>query len=245
MPESQDRNVLVTGATSDIGMAVCRAYATAGWNVLGQYRTPSSHLAELEREMADCGAECTMLQCDFNEPGAIEKFLAQACEYPVHALINNAGGYDSAKPSDQLTENDVTRTLASNLTAPLLITSKFFPHMCDQGFGRIVNVSSVAAKYGGSDQSIAYGCAKRGLEGITLTFSRSGAEQGVLVNNVRLGVMDTRHYQKFPKDMAQRISLIPMKRMGSPAEAAAAIHFLGSDANTFITGTTLPVSGGE
>lgn len=241
---SSSRTVLVTGATSDIGRAVCHTYARAGWNLVAHYNRDED--AQFFTSLAKrYDVTCQILRADFRHGEQLEAFIMRVTETPLQALVNNAGGYASQRHYVDLDRGEVEATLAVNLVAPMLLVSRLFPAMAQQGFGRIVNISSVAAKYGGSAQSVPYGCAKRGLEALARTFSREGAKHNVLVNNIRPGVIDTRHYHSFPKDMQARVSLIPAQRMGTPAEVAEAVLFLGSERNTFITGATLPVSGGE
>lgn len=111
--------------------------------------------------------------------------------------------------------------------------------------GRIVNISSIVAKYGGSANSLAYGCSKRALEGLTKILAREGAGYNILVNTIRPGVIDTVFHRKFPKDMDKRIAMIPVKRMGRPMDVAGMVYFLGSEKNNFITNQVVTVSGGE
>jgi len=140
---------------------------------------------------------------------------------------------------------DIHRTFMINAFVPFVISSAVFIKMKRNNFGRIVNISSIAAKYGGSAYSMHYGCSKRALEGITKTLSKEGASCNVLVNTVRPGVIDTDFHKKFPKDMQERIKIIPLKRMGQVEEVADMVFFLSSDKNTFITNQTIGVSGGE
>ncbi|MFA5256470.1 MAG: SDR family oxidoreductase, partial [Candidatus Omnitrophota bacterium] len=128
---------------------------------------------------------------------------------------------------------------------PIRITSAVFAAMKKNMFGRIVNISSIAAKYGGSSRSMHYGCSKLALEGLTRTIAREGVAFNILANTVRPGVIDTDFHKKFPKDMKARISMIPMKRMGRPEEVADLIYYLGSGKNSFVTNETIAIAGGE
>jgi NAD(P)-dependent dehydrogenase (short-subunit alcohol dehydrogenase family) len=132
-----------------------------------------------------------------------------------------------------------------NTFAPILLTANIFMRMKEKSFGRIINISSIAAKYGGSGYSMHYGCSKLALEGLTKTLSREGAEYNVLVNTIRPGVIDTEFHKKYPKDMEKRIAMIPLKRMGTPKDVADMVYYLGSDENKFITNETIAISGGE
>ena len=133
--------------------------------------------------------------------------------------------------------------LAAGNNVPLLIEQ--IEEMKERAFGRIVNISSIAAKYGSSSSSMHYGCSKLALEGISKTLAREGAKDNVLVNTVRPGVIDTEFHKKFPKNMEKRISMIPAQRIGKPSEVADIVYYLGSEANTFITNETITVAGGE
>jgi 3-oxoacyl-[acyl-carrier protein] reductase len=149
------------------------------------------------------------------------------------------------KHFDELKLEDLEKVFGVNAFAPILIISAIYQNMARRKFGRIVNISSIAAKYGGSKVSLPYGSAKMALEGLTRTIAKEGARVNVLANTIRPGVVNTEFHQKFKKNMTARIKLIPMKRMGTPEEVAELAYFLGSDKNTFITNETIAVSGGE
>jgi 3-oxoacyl-[acyl-carrier protein] reductase len=132
-----------------------------------------------------------------------------------------------------------------NVFAPMMITSKLFIGMKERRFGRVVNISSIGAKYGGSSYSMHYGCSKRALEGLSKTIAKEGAEYNILVNTIRPGVIDTDFHKKFPKDMRKRIEQIPLKKMGKASDVADLVFYLGSDKNNFITNEIVTISGGE
>ncbi|MHC1699617.1 MAG: SDR family NAD(P)-dependent oxidoreductase [Humidesulfovibrio sp.] len=237
--------VLVTGATSAIGAAVSRLYAAAGWELILWYRSRPEEAEALAAELRQAGAACASERVDFADARSVEQAVQALRGRRVDALVNNAGGYAAQKRFSELSHAEIMDSLAVNFTAPFLLASALFEGMAARGFGRIVNISSVAAKYGGSAQSMQYGCAKRALEGITRTLAREGAAQNVLVNTVRPGVIDTGFHRRLGRDMEARIGLIPMRRMGTAAEVAELVHSLGSARNTYITGQTVAVSGGE
>lgn len=237
--------VLITGATSDIGRATARAFAAGGWDLALWHRSGEAELADLVAEFLALGLLCTCKQVDFSDTLALEQAVESVRTQPIAALVNNAGGYAVQKHFSQLTHAEVMESLAMNFTAPFLLASALFEGMAERGFGRIVNISSVAAKYGGSAQSMQYGCAKRALEGITRTLAREGAQDNVLVNTVRPGVIDTGFHRRLGRDVSARVGLIPMRRMGTALEVAELVHYLGSERNTYITGQTVAVSGGE
>ncbi len=246
LPEpSSIRTVMVTGGAVGIGAAVVRRFASAGWNVICHYHSSEEQAGRLREECIALGVHCTLLQADLSTEVGINHLLERLQDHRVDSLVNNAGAYLALKPFTEMRLADLTPAFLVNLAAPFLLASSIFQDMCDREFGRIVNISSIAAKYGGSVQSMHYGCFKRGMEGITKTLSRLGAAKGVLVNTVRPGVINTPFHEKYPKDMQQRIQLIPAKRMGTALEVAETIFFLGSDMNTYMTGEEIAVAGGE
>ncbi|MDK2954769.1 MAG: 3-oxoacyl-[acyl-carrier protein] reductase [Desulfovibrionales bacterium] len=239
------RTVLVTGGSSGIGLEICRGLARKGWRVFCHYRSNSDRALALKTEIQEMGRECLLVQADLGNEAGIESVAVRAKELQVDSLVNNAGTYVCPKPYGELGLKDYVCSFTVNAFAPAILASRLFAGMAERGFGRIVNISSVAAKYGGGAQSMHYGAAKRALEGVTKTLAREGAFKGVLVNTLRPGVIDTDFHEKHPKDMAARIALIPMRRLGEASEVARLACFLASEENTFITNETIAVAGGE
>lgn len=242
--ESQTRTVLITGATGGIGRSVCAAYAEAGWRILGHCRTRGAGSESLAAGLQD-KTEFRLVEADLSLRDGVESLLDQVQGERVDALVNNAGGYVAPKRFDDLTMEDLEATFALNAFSPMILASRLFSGMAERGFGRIVNISSIAAKYGGGALSMDYGCAKRALEGSMKTLAREGAQRNVLVNCVRPGFIDTEAHRKHPKDVDARIRLIPMRRPGQAEEVAGLVVFLGSEANTFVTNEIWAVAGGE
>jgi len=237
--------VLITGGASGIGLAILRRFVAEDWNVLCHYHSNKEQAREVQKAALVLGVDCELIQADLSTENGIEHLVHSLKGRAVDSLVNNAGSYIVQKHFSKMTTADLSPSFLLNLAAPFLISSALFPAMCSRGFGRIVNISSIAAKYGGSNFSMHYGCFKRGLESTTLTLAREGAEQGVLVNTIRPGVIDTSVHRQFPKDMQARLELIPMKRMGTAKEVAELVYYLGSEMNSYITGQTVAVSGGE
>ena len=240
-----NRTVFITGATSGIGMAIAIRFAEEGWNVLCHYHSSDENGIKLKRMIDNLGVSCHLLKADLSSTRQIRSLNNKLEEFKIDSLINNAGTYTVNKHFKELTIEDITGTFMVNTFAPMLLSSSIFMGMKERRFGRIVNVSSIAAKYGGSSYSMHYGCSKLALEGLTKTLAREGAEYNVLVNTIRPGVIDTEFHKKFPKDMFKRIAMIPMRRMGTPEDVADMVYYLGSDMNRFITNETIAVSGGE
>ena len=239
------RTVLITGVTGGIGGATALRFAKAGWNVLAHYHSSEGDAKRIKRSIGRLGGSCEIMKSDLSSRTQLEKFAKRCQKLDIDALVNCAGTYSVSKHFSELTAEDMTGTFMVNAFAPFLLSSAVFKRMANKRFGRIVNISSIAAKYGGSAYSMHYGCSKLALEGITRTLAREGAENNILVNTVRPGVIDTSFHKKFPKDMAKRIAMIPVKKMGKPEDVAEMIYYLGSEKNNFITNETITVAGGE
>lgn len=239
------RTVLVTGSSGGIGRKIAIRFAKEGWSLLCHYNSSRLKAEELKKSIEKLGADCCLIKADFSSKKEINAFIKKIKGVKLDSLVNNAGAYLANKDFSKLTIEDITATFTVNVFVPMLLAANVFGRMKENGFGRIVNISSIAAKYGGSSQSLDYGCSKLALEGVTKTLARAGAEFNVLVNTIRPGVIDTGFHKKFPKDMIKRIQMIPLKRMGTPQDLQEIIYFLGSDKNNFITNETIAVSGGE
>lgn len=226
---------LVTGASGGIGSAIAKALAAEGCAVAAHYSSNAAAAKALGGEI---------FKADLLATGAPKKLIA-ACMKKfgrLDILVNNAGAVLGGDHFLDLSENAWTKTLRLNAEAPFFLTREAFRVM--KPGSRIINISSVAAQFGGSARSIHYGAAKAALEAMTRGFAREGASKGILVNAIRAGVIDTPFHGKFRKDMAKRVAMIPLKRMGRPEDVASLVLHLAADGN-FITGQTISVTGGE
>jgi 3-oxoacyl-[acyl-carrier protein] reductase len=239
------KTVLVTGSTGDIGREIVISFASNGWNVLCHYNSNCENKMLLEKYLKKKKYNYSFLQADFSDQDNLYGFIYEISLFNIDSLINNAGTYLNNFSDDQNKLIDIIKLFNINVFAPMMIVPQIFNKMIKRKFGRIVNISSIAAKYGSSFKSMPYGCSKLALEGITKTLSKEGAEYNVLINNIRPGVIDTDFHKKFPKNMKKRISMIPMKKMGTTKDIADIVYFVGSEQNNFITNQTISVSGGE
>ena len=165
----------------------------------------------------------------------------------IDVLVNNAGGILGFKDFLELDETSWNETHRLNTQAPFFLAQQTFARMKEYGGGKIINISSIAAKYGGSSKSLHYGAAKAALEAVTIGLARAGAPHNILVNAVQGGHIDTPLQQRFAgeKDLKARIELIPLKRPGKPEDIAGAVVYLASTAGDFITGEIMTVAGGD
>lgn len=242
------QRVLVTGASSGIGAATVHLLAGAGAAVAVHYHRHAAAAAALVDRIRAAGGTAEAFQADLTDRRARAALVPAVIEQlgGLDGLVNNAGTPQGLKPFLELTEVEWDRTLALNAEAPCFLAQAAFRHMQTHGGGRIVNVSSIGVKYGGSNQTCHYAAAKAALEAITVGLAKLGAAHHILVNTVRPGVISTPFYADTPAaDFEARVRLIPLGRPGTPEEVAAMIGYLLSPAAAFITGQTFAVSGGE
>lgn len=240
-----NRAVLITGSTSGIGRAMSEKFASEGWDLICHYHASETKIKDLKERIIRYGVEFNSFRVDFLSKKEIARFLSQLKKMKIDSLINNAGTYVASRHFKDLTADDIIDTFMVNTFAPMMIASSLFAGMEKRSFGRIVNISSISAKYGGSSYSMHYGASKRALEGLTKTLAKEGSSHNILVNTIRPGVIDTEFHKRFPKDMDKRIAMIPMKRMGTPEDVAEMAYYLGSDRNNFITKEIITIAGGE
>jgi 3-oxoacyl-[acyl-carrier protein] reductase len=204
------------------------------------------HTEETVEEIRGMGRRALAVRCDVTARDEVDAAVSRAVEElgSVDVLVNNAGTLDHvgqfANQSPELWERD----LRVNLTGAFNCAQAVWPHMRERGWGRIVNMSSVAGTLGGFGQA-SYSTTKAGVLGLTKTLAMEGARHGITCNAIVPGVIGTEAFQMANAAMNERIvARTALKRPGEPQEIANAVAFLCSDLAAFITGVELNVSGG-
>jgi NAD(P)-dependent dehydrogenase (short-subunit alcohol dehydrogenase family) len=245
-------SLIVTGGARGIGAACARAAARGGWAVCVNYRSSAAAAEALVREIEGEGGRAVAVAGDVSQEADVRSLFdaAVAAHGPLGAVVNNAGILSQAMPLADMTLARWEATFATNLTGAFLCAREGVRRMArsrgGQG-GAIVNVSSMAAVLGAPDEFVDYAASKGGLDTLTVGLAKEVAADGIRVNGVRPGLIDTEiHAAGGDPDRAERLApSVPMRRVGSAEEVAKAVVWLLSDAASYVTGVTINVSGGR
>jgi len=235
---------LITGASSGIGAATAAVFADLGAKVAIGYH---QNVKGAEEVRARTGA--LAIQADVRDESALRAMVVKtAAELgPIDILINNAGSLVERMKLAEITADRWNNIFNLNVTSAMLCSQAVVPSMIERKRGAIVNIVSIAGRNGGGPGAGAYASAKAALITFTKSMARELAPQGIRVNAVSPGVIDTPFHEAFstPEMIKGFVSQIPMGRTGKSEECAAAIAFLASDAASYIVGETLEVNGGQ
>lgn len=239
------RLIVVTGAAAGIGLAIARQLAAQGF-ALGLIDMAPT-LAAVATDIArDTGAPVAWARADLADAAQIPPALAslQATLGPAAGLVNNAGIASHIAPVLRMQADMWARELAVNLTAPMLLAQALLPGMVAAGWGRIVNISSIAGRTGLYHQA-GYSATKAGLIGLMRAITLEHARHGITCNAVLPGMVNTVPVQGLPAAIRDdALGLIPARRFGEPQEVAALVGFLCSNAAGYINGAEIDIGGG-
>jgi 3-oxoacyl-[acyl-carrier protein] reductase len=239
------RVALVTGGSRGIGRAICIKLAANGARVAVHYNHRADEAEDVCATIAALGGKAISLSAALGTEAACQSLVraTAAALGPVCILVNNAGIFTDA-PIDQLDAALWEETLAVNLSAPFHCARACVPAMRARGWGRIISLSSQAA-FTGSSAHAHYATTKAGLAGLSFSLARELGADGITVNLVSPGRVETEMLADLLKTRREEwLALTPLGRLGKPDEVAAAVAFLASDEAGYITGANLHVNGG-
>ncbi|WP_454874356.1 SDR family NAD(P)-dependent oxidoreductase [Paraburkholderia xenovorans] len=240
LPNLNDRVALVTGGSRGIGRAISIALASAGASVAVNYRQRENEAAGVVAEIERAGGRAIVVRADVSVGDDVKAMFREVENHLglIDVLVNNAGT-GTIVDIDDLTEAEFDRTLAVNLKSAFLCTQAALPGMRARHWGRIVNLSSAAAR-GAGLLGVHYNASKAGVEGLTRGYAAKLAREGITVNAVAPGPIDTE--MAGPLNAANVADKLPVGRLGEASEVAQAVLMVVG--NAFITGQTIPVNGG-
>ena len=242
--------VIVTGGGGGIGAATCQRFAEEGAKV-AVFDIDRDAAVRAAARITEAGGKAEAFACDITDHGACQSAVqaAETAIGPIDVLVNNAG-WDIFRPFAETAPSDWQKIISINLTGVLNMHHVVLPGMIERKRGRIVTVSSDAARVGSSGEAV-YAACKAGLIGFSKTIAREHARHNINVNVVCPGIVNTKLYEDYKKGARNPDKLddafrraIPLGRLGEPADLPGAICFFASDDAAYITGQVLSVSGG-
>jgi len=243
MFELTGQTAIVTGAGTGIGEVIAQRLTAAGARVA---------VADIDGDAASAvarklGGGAFALTLDVTKTSQVAATIAKVIEIAgsLEILVNNAGIAGRAAPIWEQTDEDWHRVMDLNINGPFYLCRAVLPHMRAKGYGRIVNIASIAGKEGNPNM-VAYSASKAAIIGLTKSIAKEVAAEGICINAVAPAVIRTKILDQLTlAQVDYMVQRIPMKRTGQPEEVAAVVHFLASRDCSFVTGQCYDVSGGR
>ena len=244
-------SLLITGGSRGIGAATAVLAAQRSWDVAINYTRDAAAAERVAAEVRATGRRALVVQADVSDEAQVLAMFAAVDQFgTLGGLVNNAGVVDVPARVDEMSLQRLMRMFAINLSGSFLCAREAVKRMSTRHGGAggvIVNLSSAAARLGSPGQYVDYAAAKAGIDTFTLGLAREVASEGIRVNAVRPGIIDTDIHASggLPERARQVAPMVPMQRAGSAGEVAQAIVWLLSEAASYTTGAVLDVSGGR
>ncbi|MFJ7972367.1 3-oxoacyl-ACP reductase FabG [Psychrobacillus sp. NPDC096389] len=240
----QNKVALITGAANGIGLAAALRFAEEGAKVvLADYDANAGK--EQEHALKAKGYDVKFIQVDVANRESVDSLIKETIEHfgEIHILVNNAGITRDAMLT-KMTEEDFSQVLDVNLKGVFYCTQAVVPHLIEQGYGKIINTSSVSGVYGNFGQTN-YAASKAAVIGMTKTWAKELGRKGINVNAVSPGFTTTAMVEKMPEKIIEQMKAgVALRRLGEPEDIANAYLFLASDESSYVHGTVLQVDGG-
>ncbi len=237
---------LVTGGSRGIGKAISLALSSAGVHVVLTYNTNNVLAEEVAKSITDGNGKAMAIQMSVEDRTSINKAIVEVKNRlgSVDILINNAA-IAQEKPFDTITDADWDYMMSVNLRGPFVCCQEVLPDMLKQGWGRIINITSIGGQWGGFNQ-VHYAAAKAGLISLTRSLAKIYSSQGITTNAVAPGLVGTDMSSNEIESEAgtEKVRNIPIGRIATVEEISQVVFFLASDNANYITGQTINVNGG-
>ncbi|CAN5652130.1 3-oxoacyl-ACP reductase FabG [soil metagenome] len=238
----------VTGSSTGIGRACALSLTKEGCKVAVHYNRSEDEAKEVVEEIESTGGEALLVGGDVADAGEVKRMVGEIEERfgRLDILVNNAGSLIERRSLEEMDENLWDRVMDVNLKSVYLCSQAALPLMKRRGRGKIVNMTSVAARTGGGPGSVAYATSKGGVSTLTRAMAKELISDGIIVNAVAPGIITTPFHEQFtPDDVREKMTgNIPIGREGTPEEISAAVVYLASSQADYIVGEILEINGG-
>jgi 3-oxoacyl-[acyl-carrier protein] reductase len=239
---------LVTGASKGIGKATAVELGRSGAAVVVNYHTDHAGARDTVKQIEDLGQTALAVQADVSQEQEVRQLFTETMKRfdQLDILVNNAGSLIERRSNETMDEDLWDRVMEVNVKSTMLCSREAIPLMKKRSYGRIINLTSIAARNGGGPGASAYSTSKAAVLTYTKGLAKELAEFGILVNAVAPGVIATPFHDQFSTaEMRSRFAAsTPLKREGTPEEVAYVILFLASDFASFLVGETVEINGG-
>ena len=244
------KTALITGASTGIGAATAIEFARCGASVVVNYNRSAGEAEKVVEAIQASGGRAVSIQADVSKTDQIEKLVehtAKEFNNKIDILVNNAGSLLERKSFEKMDEELWDQCFNLNTKSVYLVSQKVLPYMKENNYGRIINVSSIAARNGGSVGAGHYSAAKAAVSCFTKNMAKELAGSGITVNGVSPGIITTPFHDQFTSDELRKKfkTMIPLAREGTPQEVAYTILFLASEFANYILGEMIEINGGQ
>lgn len=243
------KTALVTGAGAGIGQSIAVELARAGATVAINYRQNEAGARQTLALAEQAGGSGQLYQADVAQASEVQRLFAEIIAQTgrLDILVNNAGGLVQREKISEMSEELWDEVMDINVKSTFLCCKAAVPLLNTHGWGRIINLSSLAAHDGGGPGATAYAASKAAIVAFTKGLAKELAPQGITVNCVAPGLINTAFHDTFstPQSREKIVSNTPLAREGQPIDVAGPVLFLVSEQAAFITGETVNINGGQ
>lgn len=248
MLDFSDKIVFITGASGGLGSQMVRDFARAGASVVVHNYDLHDATAKLLGELDAMSAKYLLVEGDCTDQAAIDAMVERidAAFGRIDVLVNNAGASPNKMDFTALPARVWDTVMSINLKSVFLVTQACLPLLERSQRGRVINLSSTAARNGGAVGGSAYSASKGGVSSLTKALAKDFCSRNILVNAISPGLIDTPFYGdvNVAEKYAERIKGVPLRRVGEPKDISGPVMFLASSMADYITGEVIEVSGG-